>query len=490
MLVLLPAVALPQGADDGRPLRVEGADVDLVFVDRVSAGRVADDRLLPYLVSTCGRSMPMDADLRTRLLATPWLHPWETAPDDSAWTVDVYAFPRDSTRALCAAEPVPSLAAALRGLQFTAATSPAPLRRLADAAVVVDGAPRRESERQRFAVTRVGPGGSVTTDAAVVRVRFSLDGIVPTAAGALPTVEVHVRVEGAEAPRAITIPTDVLAALWTRALPSRLERVAAQGVDPTVLAVAPPPPRDRELARARDAFLEDDPAEAARIALVRLEDDSLSVADRRIARVLAGLSFHAFGDAVGARLLLAPVVHDDPCFALAPGASAATRELLGALARPPARCVPAQMVRVAVLGAAIPGFGRPTSRSRIAAGVIEAGLVAGAFALSQSHLRTARAQYAEYLAVSPLQPTMEFPARRAARLYKLADGTRREAEQYAFIAIGLWIGALAEALIAESEWGKYYDGIARYGTPRAAGRVALRPFTDAGRIGFALERAP
>ncbi len=456
--------ALPlsaQGVDDGRPVYLPSPSVEILMIDRVSAGRLADERLIRRLLDDCARLMPISVANRGEASRLPPVSTWATSPPES-WALEFLIFPRSGGRSHCEGDRTAVHAGVARGLQVVQGSPGETWRPVVSARLVVNGRSVDAAVATPIRLRRLSAAGLESVEDAAMRLTVPIDSLAPSVQGLMPVVSVHVRVAGDVTWHEVEVPAAALDAAWRRALPARLSYRAPR-LPTDEQSIVPPPARDRYLQRARDAFMEGDYSDAARLALVRLDDDTLSVEDTRLARVIAGLSFIEQGDDLAARLVLAPAVRDEPCLALAPGRAEAAAAMLAELARPAARCRPARPLRVALQGAVLPGFGRPTSGMRRLAGVVEAAIVVSFLARSQQRLRVAEQRYDDYLAVSRLQPALEFPAYRAQRLYKDTESARRAALisfQSAIVAWGLFT---AEAVVSELGWGTYYETVSRYG---------------------------
>lgn len=451
-----------QGEDDGRPLHLVSPAAEILILDRVSAGRLADARLLNRLLDDCASRMAMTPEVRAAAAAMPLPTRWAAAPADE-WRLEILAVPGDGTRTHCGGIRTAVHAGLARGLQVLPADEGGALAAVQELQVLIDGQVVSSAMAEWVPVHRLGAAGLQPVDSAALRISLPIESLIPDERGRLPALAVRVRRAGTPEATLIPVRESDLLGLWKRALPARLARGAAvlDTVERPMLTV--PPPRDRYLAAARSDFLDGDLTDGARLALVRLDDDTLNAADTRSARVMVGVAFAAQGDAEGARLVLAPVLREAPCFALAPGVAPAADAVLARLARPRASCRPGRPVRVAIQGALIPGFGRPSSRARIAVGVLEVAVMGLFLARSQEQLRQANAEYQEYLDLSLLTPIPEFVQYRAQRLYNAAEGTRRAAESSFNIALGIWVVAAVEAVFSEVAWGAHFREISRFG---------------------------
>lgn len=454
--------AAAQGEDDGRPLHLVSPAAEILIIDRVSAGRLADARLMGRLMDDCAARMTIAADTRSAVATIPVASQWASAPPTD-WTLEILAVPGDGTRAHCGGVRTAVHAGLARGLQVLPSeegTALAPVRELR---VLINGVEVATAVAEFVPMQRLGAAGLQRLDSAALRLSLPIEALVPNERGVLPILAVSVRRAGDATATVVTLRESDLLGLWRRALPARLARGAGAVESADQPALVLPIPRDRYLASARSDFLDGDINDGARLALVRLDDDTLNVADTRSARVMVGATFAAQRDEVGARLVLAPLVREEPCFALAPGAAPAADAVLAQLARPRATCRPGRPLRVAIQGALVPGFGRPANRTRIAVGLIELGVMALFIARSQDQVREAKAQYQDYLAVSLLNPIPEFVQYRATRMYDRAEGTRRAAETSFNIAVGIWFVAAVEAVISEVGWGAHFREISRFG---------------------------
>jgi hypothetical protein len=461
-LAVASAGANAQGEDDGRPLHLVSPAAEILILDRVSAGRLADTRLLGRLLDDCASRFGLAADVRAAAVAMPMPTRWATAPA-SDWMLEILAVPGDGTRAHCGGIRTAVHAGLARGLQVLPPDDGAALAPILALQLLIDGREVTTAVSEWLPLQRLGADGLVRVDSAARRIALPIEALVPNERGQLPTLAVRVRRAGDAAATLIPVPEREVLGLWKRALPARLARGASNLDSAARPTLTLPVPRDRYLAAARSDYLDGDLTDGARLALVRLDDDTLNVADTRAARVMVGVAFAAQRDEVGARLLLAPLVREEPCFALAPGVAPEAEAVLARLARPRASCRPGRPLRVAIQGALVPGFGRPASRTRIAVGLLELGVMALFIARSQEQLRQANAQYQEYLDVSILTPVPEFVQYRSRRLYDAAEGTRRAAESSFNIALGIWAVAAVEAVFSEVAWGAHFREISRFG---------------------------
>lgn len=454
--------ASAQGEDDGRPLHLVSPAAEILILDRVSAGRLADTRLLGRLLDDCAPRIGVSPAVRSAAAATPLPSRWASA-SAAEWTLEILAVPGDGTRAHCGGIRTAVHAGLARGLQVLPPDDGDPLAPLLELRLLIDGREVPTAVAEWLPLQRLEAGGLVRVDSAALRVALPIEALAPNERGRLPTLAVQVRRAGDAVATVVPVPEREVLGLWRRALPARLARGAAGANGDGRPTLTLPPPRDRYLAAARSDFLDGDFSDGARLALVRLDDDTLNVADTRTARVMVGVAFAAQRDEVGARLLLEPLVREEPCFALAPGVAPEAEAVLARLARPRARCRPGRPLRVAIQGALVPGFGRPASRTRIAVGLLELGVMALFISRSQEQVRQAKAQYQEYLDVSLLSPIPEFPQHRARRLYDIAEGTRRAAESSFNIALGIWAVAAVEAVFSEVAWAAHFREISRFG---------------------------
>lgn len=462
LLALASVGANAQGEDDGRPLHLASPAAEILILDRVSAGRLADARLLGRLLDDCAARMALAPAVRAAVLAIPVPSRWAAVPS-TEWILEILAVPGDGTRAHCGGMRTAVHAGLARGVQVDPSADGASLVPIQALHVLIDGEVVTSAVAEEVPLQRLTGAGLQRVEAVALRLALPIEALMPNARGQLPTLAVRVLRAGDPEGRLIPVPESDLLGLWKRALPARLALGARALAGATQPALAVPPPRDRYLAAARRDFLDGDLTDGARLALVRIDDDTLDAADTRTARVMVGAVFAALGDTVGARLLLAPLVRDEPCFALAPGAAPAADAVLARLARPRATCRPGRPIRVAIQGALVPGFGRPASRARIAVGLIEVAVIAAFIARSQGQLRQANAQYREYLDVSILSPVPEFVQYRAARLYRAAEDTRGAAENSFNLALGVWAVAALEAVFSEVSWGAHFREISRFG---------------------------
>lgn len=464
LLALASVGAHAQGEDDGRPLHLVSPAAEILIIDRVSAGRLADARLLGRLLDDCGARMALTPEVRAAAAAIPVPSRWAAVPA-TEWMLEILAVPGDGTRAHCGGIRAAVHAGLARGLQVDppAAGGSGALAPVQALHVLIDGEVVTAAVAEVVPLHRLSGAGLRRVEGAALRIALPIEALIPNARGELPTLAVRVQRAGDAEARVIPVRESDLLGLWKRALPARLTRGAGARDSVARPALVVPPPRDRYLAAARSDFLDGDLRDGARLALVRLDDDTLNVADTRSARVMVGATFAAQGDTVGARLLLAPLVREDPCFALAPGAAPAADAVLARLARPRATCRPGRPLRVAIQGALVPGFGRPASRARLAVGLIEVAVMAVFIARSQDQIRQANAQYREYLDVSILTPIPEFVQYRADRLYNAAEATRRAAENSFNLALGVWVVAAVEAVFSEVSWGTHFREISRFG---------------------------
>lgn len=450
-----------QGMDDGRPVFLPSPSAEILIIDRVAAGRLADERLLRRLLDDCARLMPIAAAARGEASRLPPVTAWATSPPES-WTLEFLILPRSGARSHCEGDRTAVHAGIVRGLQVVQLFEGMRWQPVLEARLLVNGRPLEGALGAPLSLRRLSSAGLELVEGAAVRLVVPIESFAPSVQGVMPSVAVQLRV--ADDPRwhDVEVPAQALQAAWRRALPARLAYRA-----PSLLAdeqtVVLPQARDRYLQRSREAFMQGDYADAARLALVRLDDDTLSTEDTRLARVIAGLSFVEQGDEIAARLVLAPAVRSEPCLALAPGRADAAAALLNDLARPAARCQPARPVRVALQGIVLPGFGRPANSMRMLAGVLEAALIASFLARSQERVREAERRYADYLAVSKLQGGLEFPQLRAQRAYRETESARRAAVIALQSAVVVWGLAAAEAVVSELGWGNYYNAVSRYG---------------------------
>lgn len=450
-----------QGVDDGRPVYLPSPAAEILIVDRVSAGRLADERLLRRLLDDCARLMTIAAADRGDASRLQPVTAWATSAPES-WILEILVFPRSGARSHCEGDRTAVHAGIARGLQVVQGAQGVNWLPVAGARLMVNGRPLDAAVGAPLPLRRLSPEGLELVEGSAARLTVPIESLAPSLSGVMPSVSVQVRVSNDPDWYDVEVPAAALQAAWRRALPARLSyrSLSVPAVEQTVVL---PQARDRYLQRAREAFVEGDYADAARLALVRLDDDTLSVEDTRLARVIAGLSFVEQGDEIAARLVLAPAVQSEPCLALAPGRADAAAAVLAGLARPATKCRPARPARVALQGIVLPGFGRPTSGMRILAGVLEAGLIASFFARSQQHVRVAERRYEEYLAVSRLQPLVEFPSYRAGKAYASAESARRSGLIAFQSAVVLWGIAAAEAVVSELGWGTYFMSVSRYG---------------------------
>lgn len=472
-----------QEPDDGRPIVVRTSVADFVILDAASTPRLDVDDAMGRAVAACRQAIPIATSDSLRLAALPRLA--ESPAPGRLWPLEMYVFTADAERRSCGAEVLPGVLAALRGVQVTAFDDVAAPYGVRDVRVLVDDAPAAGPPIEVFAGVRVSPTGVRVVDSAVVRVLLSVEHLAPRPNGTTPRISVALREAGREIGRQVDLPPAVVRSLWMRSLAARAEGLSAREVNPEALAVLPPRASDAGLRVAEEALARGDAAAAARAALERLAAGRLAPDDIRIARVQAGLAFASLGDAVGARSMFAPVVEQDPCFALHASASAEVRGLVDRLVRPAARCKGANVPLALVRGALLPGFGRPTTPTRRIVGVLELGAVLGSLALWQSNASAARATYDEYLEVNPDQVSNEIPSVRARRLYEESNQSREQALMFARTGAVLWAAVTAEAVIAEWRWGRYHGPISSYGQPRAARRVSVTPLIGGGRAGLA-----
>lgn len=461
-LAIRAAPLVAQGVDDGRPVHLPSPGAEILMIDRVSAGRLADERLMRRLLDDCARLMPIAVAARGEASRLPPVTSWASAAAD-AWMLEFLILPGSGLFSHCGGERTAVHAGVARGLQVVTPNAGAEWRPVQAVRLLVGGRPLDAAVATSFPLRRLSTDGLRVVDGAAMRLSVPIESLAPDDRGELPRVAVQLRVAGDLAWREVEVPSAAVKAAWGRALPARLAYRMARAPDADRPPLVLPPARDRYLQRARDAFVEGDYAEAARLALVRLDDDTLSVDDTRLARVMAGVSFVEQGDGIAARLVLAPALQEEPCLALAPGRAVEASTLMAALARPPASCRGGRPLRVAMQAVVLPGFGRPVSGMRVLVGVIEAAVIASFIARSQQRVRLAERRYEDYLAVSRLQPLLEFPSHRAQKLYRETESARRSAVISLQSALVVWGLSAGEAVVSEVGWGNYYKAVSRYG---------------------------